>query len=392
MHTHRHRNYRKPQWILMSLLLLLALTSCSNMPVTKSTSTPAATHSTLNSSTTTKPFPNASQIDTYLSQLAEKGNLTGSVLVSHNGMVFSKGYGPADKDLHIPNTARTRFRIGSNTKQFTAMGILILQERGKLHVQDHICLYIPNCPRDWQSITLQQLLIHTSGIPDYTNFPDFAVTWNNPVTPEQLIERFKNRPLNFPPGKKWSYSNSGYVLLGYIIERVSGQSYASFLQQNIFTPLNMRDTGYDSSSQHLPEHATGYYAGYIKPEPYNIGVVYAAGALYSSVQDLNIWDQALERHQFVSQAALQDMFTPHIPCPAGGCLLHTDLGYGYGWFIAGEPLGKLVYHLGRIDGFFTFNGFYPTQNIDVVVLSNLEGTDALKIARTLASMVSRTNH
>jgi CubicO group peptidase (beta-lactamase class C family) len=369
--------------VILLLLFILLLSSCNTANPGKlsvATTVPIVTP-------TPRPLSNAAQIDTYLSHLAATGALTGSVLVAHNGSVFSKGYGPADKDAHILNTAQTMFRIGSVTKQFTAMAILILQERGKLHVQDALCMYIANCPPDWRPITLYDLLIHTSGIPNYTNFTDFAVTWNQPTTPAQLIARFKASPLDFTPGKKWSYSNSGYILLGYIIEHVSGESYATFLQQNIFTPLKMEHTGYDDSLPHLPTHATGYYANYVRPEFYDMSVFYAAGALYSNVGDLYTWDQALTRHALVSQQALDAMFAPHIPCPPHGCVLSTDLGYGYGWFIAQEPQGRLIYHLGRIDGYLSFNCFYPASKITVVVLSNLEGTNVLKIATTLAAEV-----
>ena len=316
--------------------------------------------------------------------------MNGSVLVAHNGMVFDKGYGVSDKEKHIPNTPQTRFRLGSVSKQFTAMAILMLQERGKLHVQDHICLYISSCPSDWQSITIEQLLTHTSGIPDYTNFRDFAVTWTQAVTVEQLIARFKDMPLDFSPGSTFRYSSSGYVLLGYIIEHVSHMTYAAFLQKYIFDPLAMHNTGYDTRFPSLPQHATGYYAGYVKPDTYDMSVLYAAGALYSTVEDMYVWDQALAAHTLVSQSLLDAMFALHAPCPAsgpGGCILHEDRGYGYGWFIAQEPQGRLIYHVGHIDGFFAFNGFYPATNTDVVVLSNLETTNVWQVGIKLGSMV-----
>lgn len=370
------------------LVFLLVLEGCGQASTEKTIAVNNMT--TVTPTYALTPFPNAADIDAYLTHLSETGVLSGSVLVAHNGMLFSKGYGLADKDEHIPNTPQTRFRIGSITKQFTAMAILMLQERGKLLVQDHICLYIPSCPQDWQSITLYHLLTHTSGIPDYTNFPDFVATWTQPTSPEQLIARFKDMPLDFPPGSRFKYSSSGYVLLGYVIERVSGESYATFLQKNIFDPLKMDNTGYDTTYPSLPQHATGYYRGYIKPDAYDTSVLYAAGALYSTVEDLFRWDQALLAEKLVSQQELDAMFTPHIPCPPagpGGCLLHTDQGYGYGWFIAAEPQGKLIYHVGHIDGFFTYNGFYAESHLVVVVLSNLETTDVLKIGRTLASFM-----
>jgi CubicO group peptidase (beta-lactamase class C family) len=371
-------------WIslLVSLLTLLGCSSTTLKPSPQTSIRPSVLPTHI-----ATPFPDAAQIDAYLSDLNKKGVLSGSVLVANDGMLFEKGYGMADIDAHVPNTTTTRFRIGSVSKQFTAMAILILQERGKLHVQDSLCLYISDCPQDWQAITLANLLTHSSGIPDYTDLPGFVSTWTQPTTPEALVARFKNLPLEFSPGSRFRYSNSGYVLLGYIIERVSGETYARFLQENIFTPLGMRDTGYDVKYPKLPEHATGYYQGYAKPQDYDPSVFYAAGALYSTVDDLLLWDQALLRHALVTQQSLNDMFTVHIPCPPSGprgCLLHSDLGYGYGWFLAAQPQGKLIYHVGRVDGFLAYNGFYPKSDLIVVVLSNLETTNVLGIGLKLA--------
>ena len=394
---YRLKNMTTHVWLplLLSSLILLT-TSCStasnnlSLPANKTPTTSTASTSIPTFPSTSTPLPKAAQIDAYLTRLMTKGVMNGSVLVAHNGMVFDKGYGVADKEKHVLNTPQTRFRLGSVSKQFTSMAILMLQERGKLHVQDHLCLYVPSCPSDWQPITIEQLLTHTSGIPDYTNFPDFAVTWTQPVTVEQLIARFKDMPLEFSPGSVFRYSSSGYVLLGYVIERVSHMSYAAFLQKQIFDPLALHNTGYDSQYPSLPQHATGYYPGYIKPDAYDMSVLYAAGALYSTVEDMYIWDQALAFHTLVSQQSLDAMFALHASCPRsgpGGCLMHSDLGYGYGWFIAQEPQGRLIYHVGRIDGFLAYNGFYPTTNTDVVVLSNLETTDVLQIGRTLGGMI-----
>ena len=394
---HGTKNTTTSMWLplLLSALIFLS-TSCSTassntlVPSNKTpTTSTTATHIPTFPSTLT-PLPKAAQIDAYLTHLMTKGVMNGSVLVAHNGMVFDKGYGVADKEKHILNTPQTRFRLGSVSKQFTALAILILQERGKLHVQDHICLYISACPQDWRPITIEHLLTHTSGIPDYTNFPDFAVTWTQAVTVEQLIARFKDMPLDFAPGSAFRYSSSGYVLLGYIIERVSHMSYATFLQKEIFDPLALHNTGYDTQYPSLPQHATGYYPGYIKPDAYDMSVLYAAGALYSTVEDMYVWDQSLAQHILVSQQSLNAMFALHASCPSsgpGGCLMRSDLGYGYGWFIAQEPQGRLIYHVGHIDGFFAYNGFYPATNTDVVVLSNLETTNVLQIGQTLGSMV-----
>ncbi len=378
-------------WLPMLLsILVVMMVACNTIPdktiVKGSNQTSVAPIPTA----TPKPFPQATQIDAYLTKLAANGVLGGSVLVAYNGMLFAKGYGVADKDMHILNTPQTRFRLGSVTKQFTAMAILMLQERGKLHVQDLLCRYIPDCPQDWRSITLEQLLTHTSGIPDYTDFSDFAETWTQPVTVEQLIARFKDMPLDSTPGSIFRYSSSGYVLLGYIIERVTGEAYTTFLQKQIFDPLAMHNTGYDSQYPALPQHATGYYKGYIKPDAYDMSVLYAAGALYSTVEDMYIWDQALAKHTLISQQSSEEMFAQHVPCPPPGspkgCVSQSDTGYGYGWFLADEAQGQLIYHVGRIDGFFAYNGFYSNKNLDVVVLSNLETTDVWQIGRMLADM------
>ncbi len=310
------------------------------------------------------------------------------MLVAQHGSVFQQAYGFADSDAHIPNTTQTNFRLGSVTKQFTAMGILLLQERGKLHVQDHICLYIPDCPPLWQTITIHELLTHTSGIPDYTDLRDFVSTQGQHVTPEQLIARFKNLPLRSPPGKEFRYSNSGYVLLGYLIEKVTGTMYADFLRKNIFEPLKMYHTSYDDVHPQFPDHATGYSKNNVKAVFVDISVAYSAGGLTSTVEDMYRWDQALTHHLLLSQASYHAMFTPYINCPPpGNCFLSTDLGYGYGWFIAREPQGLLNYHPGGIDGYVSYNGFYPDRDVDIVVLSNVESTDVFKIGLDLASLV-----
>lgn len=328
-----------------------------------------------------------SQADAYLAHLAATGAFRGSALVARGGTVLlSKGYGPADEDAAIPNTPRTRFRIGSITKQFTAMAILILQERGKLDVRDPICRYVTPCPQAWAPVTLEQLLTHTSGIPDYTNFADFPDVIGTPVSLPDLIARFAEKPLDFPPGARWSYSNSGYVLLGAVIERVSGGSYAAFLQDSIFGPLGVQDSGYDANSPALPAHATGYLSAHVKPVYLDMSEFYAAGALYSTVEDLHTWNLALAAHRLISKRSTDAMFAVHIPCPPSGCALPTDLGYGYGWFVAKDAGRTLIYHLGHIDGFLTFNGFYPDDAVDVVVLSNMDSSPVLAISTHLGEM------
>jgi len=298
--------------------------------------------------------------------------------------LLREAYGKANFELEVPNTPETKFRLGSITKQFTAMAILLLQEQGKLSVEDSICRYVSACPEAWRPVTLRHLLTHTSGIPDYTNFSDFPALIGTPATLDQLIARFRSLPLGFTPGARWSYSNSGYILLGAVIERVSGQSYSAFLQDHIFASLGMRDTSYDANSPPSPQHATGYLSAHHQPVYLDMSEFGPAGALASTVEDLYRWDRALVADRLVSQQTMDAMFTPAIPCPSGGCLLPSDRGYGYGWFIAAVSGQTLTYHLGRIDGFLTYNGFSRPDDITVVLLSNLETTavlgDSLKLA------------
>src|SRR5260221_6309400 len=166
----------------------------------------------------------------------------GTVLVARDGnVILSKGYGSANLEWEIPNAPNTKFRLGSITKQFTAASILLLEERGKLKTDDLVKKYMPDAPAAWDKITIFHLLTHTSGIPSFTSFPDYRSREAAPITPEKLVEWFRDKPLDFQPGEKWMYNNSAYVLLGYLIEKISGQTYSDFLHQNIFTPPGMKD-------------------------------------------------------------------------------------------------------------------------------------------------------
>jgi CubicO group peptidase (beta-lactamase class C family) len=169
--------------------------------------------------------------------------------------------GRSNLEWDIPNSPSTKFRLGSITKQFTAACILLLEERGKLKVEDPVKKYMPDAPAAWDKMTIFNLLTHTSGIPSFTGFRDYHSTEAIATTPELLVARFRDKPLEFQPGEKWNYSNSGYVLLGYLIEKISQQSYRQFVQENIFNPLGMKDSGYDSNSEIILHRASGYTPG-----------------------------------------------------------------------------------------------------------------------------------
>jgi CubicO group peptidase (beta-lactamase class C family) len=286
---------------------------------------------------------------------------------------LSRGYGLADREKKTPNTTQTRYRIYSITKQFTAMAILMLQERGKLNVQDPICKYIPDCPAAWKEITIHHLLTHTSGIPDFIGFTDYPETSATPSPPAQTIARFKDKSLDFQPGEKWNYSNSGYVLLGAVIERVSGQSYEDFLQKNIFEPLKMVNTGYDHNRSDL---ASGYVnSGKIKANFVDMSIPYAAGGLYSTVEDLYRWDQALYTQQLVPQKTLDTMFTAHAPIPEA-----DGLGYGYGWLIGRTFNRRNIFHGGSLVGYNSLIDRYPDDKVTVIVLTNQANVDPATIS------------
>jgi CubicO group peptidase (beta-lactamase class C family) len=307
----------------------------------------------------------------------------GSVLVARDGkVIFSKGYGSANLEWDVPNSPAAKFRLGSITKQFTAACILLLEERGKLKVEDPVKKYMPDAPAAWDKVTIFNLLTHTSGIPSFTGFPDYHSTEAIPTTTEQLVARFRDKPLEFQPGEKWNYSNSGYVLLGHLIEKISQQSYRQFVQENIFNPLGMKDSGYDSNSEIILHRASGYEpaatgatnAGFI-----DMSIPFSAGALYSTTEDLLRWEQGLMGGKLLSPASMQKMTTPFKNDYAFGLRLHTANGH------------KLIEHGGGIEGFNTALAYYPEDKLTVVVLANLGGRAPESIASKLAAVAHGEN-
>ena len=321
-----------------------------------------------------------SKADLYLSKLTKERLFSGSVLIARNGKVLvRKGYGEADREKHLANTAQTKFRIGSLTKQFTAMAILILQTQGKLNVHDRICTYLSECPNPWQKITLHQLLIHTSGIPDFTRFPDYQTTQGLLSSPTQTIARFKEKPLDFQPGEKFSYSNSGYIVLGNIIERTSGETYEAFLRDNVFVPLQMVNSGYDHNNNNL---AVGYRDQTIVPADFiDMSIPYAAGGLYSTVEDFYRWDQALYTDKLIPKNLRDKMFTPFAMPKKGG------LGYGYGWGIGEENNHLLISHEGVINGFHSVIARYPNDKTVIIILGNRQDMNLFEMRTQIAKIV-----
>jgi CubicO group peptidase (beta-lactamase class C family) len=318
------------------------------------------------------------KVDAQLEALVKAGKFSGSVLIARDGRVLmSKGYGMANIEDETPNTPQTKFRLGSITKQFTATAIMMLQEQGKLNVQDSICKYVTDCPAAWQPVTLHHLLSHTGGIPNFTSFPDYYKTMTQPTTVDALVARFKDKPLDFQPGEKWDYSNSGYVLLGQVIEKVSGKTYEAFLQDNIFTPLGMANTGYDHAAKILPHRAAGYEPrgeGLANATYLDMSIPFSAGGLYSTVEDLYLWDQALYTEKLISRKSLDAMFTP------------VKNNYGYGWGINNLDGLKWIAHSGGINGFLTFIMRSPDAKALVVVLCNNMRSKPDEVSKNLAKL------
>lgn len=314
------------------------------------------------------------RIDRVVDRYAELGRFNGAVLVANRGkVIYQKGVGLADAEWNIPNQPDTRFRIGSVTKQFTAMLILLLADEGRLSLDGTVGDYLPEYPAGpGRAVTIHQLLTHTSGIPSYTGLPDYFPSLSrHPARPLDFLARFDSLPLEFAPGSQWRYDNSGYFLLGVIIERLTRLSYAAALQRRILEPLGLRDTGYDSNAVVLPRRATGYARGFDGDQhaPFiDMSTPYAAGALYSTVRDLYRWDQALDARRLLSPRGYEAWFAPRVPAVFGH--------YAYGWFVhrvsrgPGRDSALAIQHGGSINGFGAMNFRVPEDGIAIIYLDN----------------------
>ncbi len=332
------------------------------------------------------------KIEELMKLYSEYGQFNGSVLVAENGkVVFKNGFGMANMEWDIPNASNTKHRLGSITKQFTAMLILQLVEDGKLNLNTPITTYLPDYPKaTGDKITLHHLLTHTSGIPNYTSFPKFFEEKSRDAfTPSQFIEEFKDMDLEFQPGEKFAYSNSGYFLLGAIIEKVTGKSYEENLKEKIFDPLNMKDSGFDHHENILKNRATGYDKrgdSYSNAPFLDMSIPYAAGSLYSTVEDLYLWDRALETNKLLSKKNTDLMFSGQIKDGNGS--------YGYGWGVnrmlvdIGKDSLLVIGHGGGINGFNTLITRIPADQNLVVLLNNTGGTNLSEMSRNLIKVLN----
>jgi len=324
------------------------------------------------------------KIDTLMQKYAEYGQFNGSVLVAENGsVILKKGYGFANFEWDIPNTPDTKFRIGSITKQFTAMLIMRQVEKGKIKLEDPVVSYLPEYPKpQGEKVTVRHLLNHTSGTPSYTEFLDFR-TDRSPYTLEKLVATFSSRPLEFEPGTGWKYSNSGYVLLGAILEKATGTPYEQLLQEEILQPLGMKSSGYDHSEPILKKRAAGYEkpgrllnTGFLE-----MSVPFSAGALYSTVEDLYLWDRALYTDKLLSEKGKAEYFKPF------------RNNYAFGWGVVFVRIGESVdsvlaiTHGGGINGFNTLIMRIPAQQHLIVLLNNTGGTALEEMAKGIRGIL-----
>lgn len=354
------------------------ITAAAALTVALATGVPASAQA---GASVTVPAPEAvrAQMESYMQAAVAHDQFTGAVLVARDGVpIFDTAYGMASRELRVPNTPQTVFHLASITKQFTAMAIMQLRDRGKLKVEDPICAYLADCPPAWRPVTIRNLLTHTSGIPNVSSLP----AWDEELSLKQyrrtaFVDLFRDLPLQFAPGEKYAYSNSGYFLLGLIVERASGVSFDRYLSGQIFAPLGMTRSGYDDNREIIPGAATGYYsrgtsfitATYVDPSTRlgDTGIVSTTG-------DLLRWDQALYGEKLVSRRSLDEMFTPYRG------------GYGYGWQVGMRFGRRTLAHSGSDGGFSSYILRFPDDRVTVIILGNGDRMSAGKAAIDLAAI------
>ena len=327
-------------------------------------------------------------IDEILTQTYKPNEPGAAVIVVKDGkVVFRKGYGMANLELGVPVEPDMVFRLGSITKQFTAVAILMLVEQGKISLDDDLTKFLPDYPTKGQKITVTHLLTHTSGIKPYTSLPEWLAMWRKDVPLNELIAVFKDKPMDFAPGERYAYNNSAYVLLGAIIEKTSGQSYADFVEKNIFAPLGMTHSFYDDTARVFPRRVSGYS----KPKDTWLNAAYlsmsqphAAGSLASSVDDMALWDAALYTEKLLKQETLKRAWT--------SAKLNSGrlTGYGFGWSLNSYEGHATIEHSGGINGFSTYAVRMPDDRVYVAVLTNKDtgGPGPGRVAFRIAALAS----
>ena len=309
-----------------------------------------------------------------------------TVLISRKGeVIYKKAFGMANLELKVPMQLDNVFWIASIGKQFTAVSILQLIEKGKLNLQDEITRFIPDYPTRGNKITIEHLLTHTSGIHNYSGMEDPEKIFANDCTTNEVIDFFKNLPMRFAPGTKWEYSNSGYFLLGYIIEKITGKPYSEYLNENIFKPLGMANSHF-ANNKGITKNRVGAYSfgdnGYENSRFLNITHIYSAGAIQSTVEDFYKWHQAVHSYKLVNKETLDKAFTRYRLTDGK----YTD--YGYGWKLGYVYESPSIWHGGAIEGYGAMEIYLPKEDVFVVVFTNCDCNYPKDIATKLAAIAA----
>ncbi|MHC1775607.1 MAG: serine hydrolase [Lentimicrobium sp.] len=326
---------------------------------------------------------NNAEFDKLIESQYKPGEPGATVLIAKNGaVIYRKAFGMANLELNVPMKPEMVFEIGSMTKQFTAVSILMLMEQGKLSLNDEITKFIPDYPTQGQKITIHHLLTHTSGIKSYTSMQEWVPLWRKDMSPLEMIDLFKNQPMDFAPGEKYLYNNSAYFMLGYIIEKASGLTYQEFLETNIFKPLQMNNSYYGSHQKIIANRAAGYQnqEGFINAEYLSLTQPYAAGSIMSNVDDLLKWEIAVRDNKLVKKASIQLAFT--------GYKTNDDkpFHYGYGWMLNEINGSPTIEHGGGIFGYTTNGIWLPKEDVYVVMLTNRDDMSPADISTKLAAI------
>ncbi len=344
----------------------------------------------------------STQIDAVFAALKSTNSPGAAVLVMHNGQpVFQRGYGVTDLRTLHPIDTKTNFRLASVTKQFTATAIMLLVHDGKLHYDDHLTDFFPGFPSYGKAITVRNLLNHTSGLPDYEDI----LTRQYPNIPDEEIPQILDAGVlklledqstgKFPPGSNWDYSNSGYATLAMIVEKVSGKSFGQFLQERIFTPLQMTNTlAYEKGKNGVPNRAFGHTkenGTWRETDQTSTSAVLGDGGIYSSLDDLAKWDHALREHMLLSAEEMKPALTP--VQPTGGPAKNPEgesVSYGLGWFLDPYRGHKRMWHYGETIGFRTVIERFPDDQLAVIVLANRADADSQALALKIADLYLKT--
>ncbi|GCF10852.1 serine hydrolase domain-containing protein [Dictyobacter arantiisoli] len=315
-------------------------------------------------------------------RLKANGPGTAIGIIQRGTLLHNQGYGLASLEWNVPVTPNTVFRIASLTKQFTAMAILILQMQGRLNIEDHLSLHLPACPSAWQEIRLRHLLSHTSGLINVSELAEFQNRAAQHLSLEEVIALFKHIPLLFEPGTDFFYGNSGYHLLGLVIEQVTQMRYEEFIRYAILKPLGMQNSYFQCTTPIIPNRASGYITQdeTIVPAPYVSNIsTHSSGAMESTLHDLVLWERALHNHTLVDAETQRLMFTP-LRLPDGRCV-----EYGFGWSFSTYRGKSLTCHGGWANGYRTLVARFLEDDLTIIILSNSREFSTERIALELAA-------